>query len=247
MKEFVLVLNDMEKQMAENLILKLASGEYLAKKITNETNSLHHEISYNYHSDKQEKIIRGAILNCRYRLRYLDRNRIFFSAWDSKDVCSVFYDMILLISVMNRGNVNFPRNQDPSALDLYTEAYVFCTDQIAVSLAKMTDFLHNVTKKVSHSSQYQFSLFEEQHEGEYGALIDLLKTNGYSIVRIIDIWIRGEILYYVVADGVVLRPGYQRTLTPKEEEDINRKIYKDVNDRFKFVDFTKPEIYSEKK
>jgi hypothetical protein len=244
MKEFVLVLNDMEKQMAENLILKLASGEYPPKKLTTQTNSLHHEISYEYRFNKPEKIIRGAVLNCRYRLRYLDGNRIFFSAWDCKDVCSVFYDMLLLIYVMNKGDVSFPRNRDSFVPDLHTEAYVFCTDQIAVSLAKMADYLHTLPHEVSHNSQYLFSLFEEQREGEYGALIDLLKTNGYSTIRIMEIWIRGEILYYVAADGVILRPGYQRTLTFKEEEDINRKIYKGLNDRFKFVDFVKPEIFS---
>jgi hypothetical protein len=244
MQEAILVLMDMEKQMVEELILKLASGEFLAKRLTTKTNSLHCEVSYEYRSNKHEKTICGAVLNCRYRLRYRDRDRIFFSAWDCKDVCSVFYDIFMVIYAMNHCETTFPRGQDPFVPDLDTERYVFCTDQLAVSLAKMADFLHKNPKRVSHNSQYVLSLFEEPNQGEYGALIDQLKTNGYSAIRIVEIWLRGEILYYVAADGVILRPGHQRTLTPKEEADLNRKIYKAVNERFHFVDLTKPEIFS---
>jgi hypothetical protein len=59
----------------------------------------------------------------------------------------------------------------------------------------------------------------------------------------LQIWIRGEILYYVVADGAVLRSEYQRNLTPKEEADLIKKIYKAVNNRFRTVDLNQPDMF----
>jgi hypothetical protein len=56
-----------------------------------------------------------------------------------------------------------------------------------------------------------------------------MRADGYSDIRILQTWIRGEILYYAVADGVALRPKDQRSLSPKEEQDLIRKIYKAMN------------------
>jgi hypothetical protein len=247
MQEYALVLNEREKAMVEELLQKLASGEFSDKRLTNETNALRHEISYVYRSDLQEKTLHGAILNCRYRLRRRDGNRIFFSAWDCKDVCSVFYDMLTLIYAMNTGGVSFANHHDPFDPDLHTERYIFCTGQLAASFAKMAEYIHHEVKgRGSYSSQYVFSLFEESHRGEYGALIDALQTGGYSAIRILQIWIRGEILYYVMADGAALRPEYQRALTPKEEADIDRKIYKAINSRYRTIDFSKSDTVSGK-
>jgi hypothetical protein len=243
-EEYVFVLNDREKQMAKKLILELAAEKFPAKRLTDKTNDLRHEISYEYRSTKQEKTVHGSILNCPYKLRYRDGNRIFFSAWDCKDVCGVFYDVLATVYAMNQAEPVFAHTHDPFVQDLHPERYVFCTGQSAVSLAKMADFLHDSKGKVSHSSQYVFSLFEEPDKGEYGGLIETLKTSGYSTIRILQIWIRGEILYYATADGVVLRSEHQRTWTPKEDADIIRKIYKAVNERFRFVDLTRPDIFS---
>jgi hypothetical protein len=246
MREYTLALNDREKQLVEELFQKLASGEFAGERLTNKTNALRHEISYAYHANQQEKILHGAILNCRYRLRRRDRNRVFFSAGDCNDVCSVFYDMLALIYVMNQGDVFFANNHDPFDVDLHTERYIFCTGQLAVSFAKMADYLHfDVKGRVSLSSQYVFSLFEESNRGGYGALIDSLKTGGYSSIRILQIWIRGEILYYVTADGAALRPEHQRALTPKEEADIDRKICKAVTNRLHHIDLKQSGLFSE--
>jgi hypothetical protein len=247
MQEHTLVLNEREKAMVEELLQKIESGEFSDKWLTNETNALRHEISYVYRSDRQEKTLHGAILNCRYRLRRRDGNRIFFSAWDCKDVCSVFYDMLALICVMNKGDVFYANNHDPFDPDLHTDRYIFCTGQLAVSFAKMTEYLHHEVKgRMSLSSQYIFSLFEESNRGEYGALIDSLITDGYSAIRILQIWIRGEILYYVTADGVVLRPEHQRALTPKEEADLDRKIHKAISDLYRPIDLKKSNMLSRK-
>jgi hypothetical protein len=64
----------------------------------------------------------------------------------------------------------------------------------------------NGENRVSHNSQYILSLQEKPNKGEYAALFEPLKANGYSSIRFLQIWIRGEILYYVMADGLVLRP-----------------------------------------
>jgi hypothetical protein len=112
----------------------------------------------------------------------------------------------------------------------------------------MAEYIHREVKgRVSHSSQYVFSLFDESNRGEYDALIDSLKTSGYSAIRILQIWIRGEILYYVMADGVVLRPEHQRAFTPKEEADLDRKIYKAVSDLYRPIDLKKSDMFSDGK
>jgi hypothetical protein len=108
----------------------------------------------------------------------------------------------------------------------------------------MAEFLHKDKGRVSHNSQYVLSVFEAGDRSEYEALIDLLKAGGYSTVRILQIWLRGEILYYAMADGVVLRPEHQRAVRPKEEADLIRKIYKTVGKLSRPVDFTRPDIYS---
>jgi hypothetical protein len=246
-KEYIFVLNDIEKQMAEELIQNLASGKFVAQKFTSKTNDLHFGLGYEYRSDKQEKTVRGVMLNCPYKLRYRNRDRIFFSAWDCMDVCSVFYDMILLLYAMNGGNISVTERRAPFVPDMQTERYVFCTGQYAVSFAEMTDCLRSekpAGRLGHHSSQYTFSLFEESDVSEYSPLFESLKANGYSSIGIFQIWIRGEILYYVIADGVVLRPEHQRPFTPKEEADLIRKIYKAVNNRFKSMNLSDESIYS---
>jgi hypothetical protein len=246
LKEYIFVLNDVEKQMAEELIQKLASGKFAPQKLTTQTNDLNCEISYEYRSDKQEKTVRGLILNCPYKLRYRNRDRVFFSAWECIDVCSVFYDMFVLIYVMNNAKIHLIEKHAPFVLDMHTERYVFCTGQYAVSFTEMADCLRSEgpDKPVRYSSQYVFSLYEESDKSEYDALFEPLKASGYASIGILQIWIRSEILYYVTADGVVLRPEHQRSLTSKEEADLIRKIYKAVNDRFKSMNLSDERIYS---
>jgi hypothetical protein len=243
-KEYIFILNDIEKQVAGELVGRLVSGEFPPHKLTTQTNDLNYEISYEFCPDKQEKIVRGLILNCHYKLRYRDANRIFFSAWDCKDVCAVFYDMIMLLYAMNQTETRLLEKQLPFVPDLHTEQYVFCTDQYAVSFTDMADFFLETSERTSYNSQYILSLFKESDEGGYGALFEAFKATGYSSVRIFQIWIRSEILYYVLADGVVLRPEHQRFLTPKEEADVMRKIHKSVNDRFKSIDLSDASIYT---
>ncbi|MDR3124019.1 MAG: hypothetical protein LBU16_09615 [Treponema sp.] len=228
-KEIVFVLNVIEKQMAEELIQKMESGSLAVKKQTNNTNDIRSEISYEYRSAKQEKILSGAMLDCPYKLRYRDSNRIFFSAWGCKDVCSVFYDVIMVIHVMNRLDVRLNEVYEEFEVDLNVESYVFLAGPIAASFVDMSGFLDTAVQNISHNSQYILSTFQESNHGVYGALLEKLKAEGYSDIRILQAWIRGEILYYAVADGVILRPQYQRTLSPKEEEDLIRKIYKAMN------------------
>jgi hypothetical protein len=225
-KEMVLVLNDIEKQMAEDIVLKLESGAILSKKKTNNTNGIHSEISYESYSTKQEKILIGAVLDCPYRLRYRDSKRIFFSAWDCKDVCSVFYDLIMLIYVMNELDLSLEDVYEEFEVDPNLESYVFLSGQIAASFVDMAGFLDRAVNNISYSSQYILSTFGESKPGVYGALLEKLKAEGYSAIRILQAWIRGEILYYAVADGVTLRSQNQRSLSPKEEQDLIRKIYK---------------------
>jgi hypothetical protein len=204
----------------------MESGAIFAKKKTNNTNDIHSEISYEYHSLKQEKIVIGAVLDCQYKLRYRDSHRIFFSAWDCKDVCSVFYDLIMLIHVMNEMDVHLEDVHEEFGVDANLESYVFLSGQIAASFVDMSVHLDGAVGNLSYSSQYIFSTFGESKPGVYGALLEKLKAEGYSVIRILQVWIRGEILYYAVADGMTLRPHHQRSLTPKEEQDLVRKIYK---------------------
>ncbi|MDR2394125.1 MAG: hypothetical protein LBD93_08235 [Treponema sp.] len=236
--ESIFVLNDIEKQMAENLILRMDSGAIPAKRKTTDTNDIHSEISYQYSSTKQEKNLCGLMLDCQYKLRYRNSNRIFFSAWNCKDVCSVFYDVITITHMMAQLDYNVHKMYQPFEVDLNLEGYVFFTGQIARSLLDITDYLNDCNGKVSHNSQYIASVFREQECGVYDVLIAKLKADDYSLVQILQVWIRGEILYYAIADGVVLRPRYQRNLTSKEEADLIRKIHKTTNDLSRTVDFT---------
>lgn len=234
--ERVFVLNDLEKQAVEGLILKLDSGVIPAKQKTNNTNDIHSEISYEYRSTKEGKTIHGALLDCWYRLRYRDNNRIFFSAWDCKDVCSVFYDVIVVIHMLTKQELRLRELHREFDVDLNLAGYVFFTGQIAGSFVNIADYLSGLDKNVSHNSQYILSVFKESDKSVYDALIEKLKADGYSQIRVLQLWIRGEILYYAIADGVVLRPERQRSLTYQEEQDLVRKIYKTVNELFRPVD-----------
>lgn len=242
MAEIVFVLNDIEKQLAESLILKLESGNFPVRRKTTKTNDIHSEISYEYRSAKQEKMVQGLMLDCRYKLRYRDRSRIFFSAWDCKDVCSVFYDVITLVHVMLVGDCEVHQLYREFEVDLNVDRYVFLTGQIAGSFVDMTNYLNGIVEKRSYNSQYIFSLFEEPDVDVYDGLIEKLKAEGHSQVRILQAWIRGEILYYAIADGLVLRPGPQRILTAKEERDSIRKIFKATNGHLsRLIDLSPPE------
>jgi hypothetical protein len=229
LKEAVLVLNTIEKRMAEDLVFKIESGAMRAGKQTNNTNVIHSEMSYEFHSTKQEKIISGAVLDCPYKLRYRDSKRVFFSAWGCKDVCSVFYDLVAVIHVMNGLELYFNELYEPFAADLNLESWVFLSGRIAASFVEMSGYLDAATGNISYSSQYVLSNFEESRPGVYGALLEKLKAEGCSGARILQIWMRGEILYYAVADGVTMRPPGQRSLSAKEEQDLIRKVYKAMN------------------
>jgi hypothetical protein len=239
MVESVFVLNDIEKKAAEDLILKMDSDSVPLKKQTNNTNDIHSEISYEYLSTKEEKAIRGRILDCRYKLRYRGANRVFFSAWDCKDACSIFYDALAVIHAMTGMDFNLKNVHIPFTIDLNMDGYVYLTGEIAESFVNMAKYLNNSggENKVAYNSQYLFFVFTESEPGEYAALIEKCKAGGSSHIQVFQVWIRGEILYYVLADGAILRPGPQRDLSSKEEEDIVRKIYKSANELSRSVDF----------
>jgi hypothetical protein len=239
--ESVFVLNELEKEMAEAVFQKLASGSIASGKETNDTNDIQSVISYEYRSVNEEKIIHGLMLNCRYRMRYRDSKRIFFSAWDCKDACSVFYDVITIIHMMNKLDLKIEDIHREFEVDLNSKAYVFCTGETAQTFVKIIEYLAGPDGgKVSYNSQYILSVFDESGSGVYTDLLEKLKADGYSRIYILQIWVRGEILYYAMADGAMLRPEHQRSLTPKEEQDLIRKIHKAVNELSRFVDFNKP-------
>lgn len=234
-KEYIFVLNDIEKQIAGELIQKLSAGDIPPQGQNNESLAIR-QLSYEYYSGKQEKIVRGIMLGCSYKLRYKDSNRIFFSAWNCKDVCSIFYDMTAIIYIMTKQDVHVLELYRPFEVDLHTETYVFLTGNTAGAFVRMADHLCKEVHKVTYSSQYILSVFDETDECKYDALIQQLKTEGSAETQILQVWIRGEILYFTIADGAVMRPPNQRALSAKEEEDLLRKIYKAVNDRFRPVD-----------
>jgi hypothetical protein len=69
--------------------------------------------------------------------RYVNPNRIFFSAWDCKDVCSVFYDMIGIIHVLTKRDLHIYDLYLSFDVDLRTEAYVFLTGDTAGSFGSL--------------------------------------------------------------------------------------------------------------
>jgi hypothetical protein len=234
-KEYIFVLNDLEKRIADELIQKLSAGDMPPKGRNDEALAIQ-QLSYEYYSGKQEKIVQGIMLGCPYKLRYRNSERIFFSAWDCKDVCSIFYDMVAIIHVMTKQNMHIVKLYRPFDVDLHTETYTFLTGNTAGAFVDIADHLCKEVYKISYNSQYILSVFDESDKCGYEALIQRLKTEDYSKIRILQVWIRGEILYYAIADGVVLRSSRQRVLSAREEEDLLRKIYKAVNDRFRPVD-----------
>ncbi|MDR0378582.1 MAG: hypothetical protein LBI62_01300 [Candidatus Accumulibacter sp.] len=248
-EESVLVLNNIEKMIAGELIRRLDEG-IIPDKGWNAGAGGIFCVSYEYHPDKQQKIVRGIMLGCPYKLRYKDDAHVFFSAWDCKDVCSIFYDMVVLIGIIGKDDFDFDNLHWHFAVDMHTESYVFSTGELAGWIVRLADYINKEallkenTKKVHRSSQYVISVFDEPDKCAYSALMERLKAEAYSMVRILELWIRGEILYYVIADGVVLRPQYQRRLTPKEEADVIRKAYKIVNDRFRLMEVDEPEAGS---
>jgi hypothetical protein len=236
-EESIFSLNEIEKEMADSLLQKLASGAIPAAKKTNKTNYLQMEISYEYSCQKKEQILHGMMLGCPYKLRYRNSNHVFFSAWDCKDVCSIFYDVIVVVHAMSGCEIHLEEIYREFNVGLNVKDYVFCTGEVAASIVSMINFLSEIDK-ISYSSQYIFSVFEESGDSAYTALLEKLKAEGHSQPRVLQVWIRGEILYYAMADGMVLRPAYQRSLSPKEERDIIRKIDKATNNVSSRVDLT---------
>jgi hypothetical protein len=236
-EESVLVLNDIERQLAENLIQKLSAGNIPAKGRNDK-----HAVNYDYCSGKKEKIVRGMILGCQYKLRYRDSDHIFFSAWDCTDVCGFFYDVVGIIHVLTKqGELRVFELFHPFEVDLRTETYVFLATEVAASLISIVDFLIKRSNKVFYNSQYILSIFDEADRCSYDTLIQSFKAEGYSMIQILQVWIRGEILYYAIVDGTVQRPQRQRILNSREEEDLIRKTYKTVNNKFRRIDLTKTE------
>ncbi|MDR1626302.1 MAG: hypothetical protein LBT33_07145 [Spirochaetia bacterium] len=238
-KESILILNDIEKRLANEVVQKLTAGELPAKGQDAESSDAH-RFTYEYSCLKQEKIIRGVILGCPYRLRYIDYSRIFFSARDCKDVCGMFYDMVAIVYTLASRHIHIAEVYRPFEVDLHTENYVFFTGAAAASIARLAEYIRTDIRKMLYSSQYVFSVSEDPDAGGvYGALIQQFKANGYSNIYVLQVWIRGEILYYAIADGAVLRPEYQRSLSGTEEEDIIRKTDKTTHRKFMPVDVKK--------
>ncbi|MDR2096085.1 MAG: hypothetical protein LBP76_11320 [Treponema sp.] len=233
--ENILVMNDIEKQIAQQIIQSLSAGDIPAAGQNAEEDSTYW-VNYKYHANKNEKILRGILLGCPYKLRYRSASRIFFSAWDCNDVCSVFYDMVAIIQGLTALKVNVSALYRPFEVDLHTDRYVFFTGQAAGSLVLITNYIVRNKYKISHGSQYIFTVFDGNNKSVYDALIERLQANGYSKIQIVQVWIRGEILYYALVDGAVMRPEYQRSLTSKEEEDIIRKIHKTAGNKLHHVE-----------
>jgi hypothetical protein len=238
-EEGILVLNDIEKHIACDLIQKFVSGE-LPYKAWHPAIGGIYEISYEYHSDKHDKFISGIMLGCPYRLRYRDSRRIFFSAWRAKDVCSIFYDMVVMTHILANKETNIEEYYLPFKVDLNTNTYVFITGDIAVWLMHFGSVIRKEPVKVSHKSQYTLSVFDESETGVYGGLIERLKAENYDDVYVLQIWIRGEVLYFAIADGAITRSLNQRIFTEKEEKDLIRKSYKSMNEKYRLIDFSKP-------
>lgn len=228
--ESVFILNDLEKEMVEGLMRDINSGNIPAKGRATGIN-----VTYEYLSCKQEKIIRGVILGCYYKLRYRDSNHIFFSALDCKDVCAIFYDMVGLIYSLITGSLRMSERFRPFDVDLRTERYIFFATDVVASFVPFTDHVSRMPRKTLHSSQYIFSVSEESDDCVYKGVIQRFKTEGYAKIQILQVWIRGEILYYAIADGAILRSEHQRPLNSKEEADLIRILYKEVNNKFQRV------------
>jgi hypothetical protein len=234
--ENVLIMNEAEKEIAKELIRKISAGTIPAKE-QNEKLLLNYEC----YSTKQETIIRGVLLGCPYKLRHKDSGHVFFSAWNCKDVCSVFYDLVMCIYALNEHeDVHLLELAKPFDVDVRTERYVFLAGDLSASFVSFVDCVSKNPRKANHSSQYVLSIFNESDDCVYAELIQGFKKDGYSKIQILQIWIRGEIFYYAIADGAVLRPERQRILTAKEEEDLVRKIYKNVNGIYRTVDLSAP-------
>jgi hypothetical protein len=238
LKESILVLNGIEKQIAHIFIQEFVNGEF-PHKGWNPTYGGIYEINYEYHSGKQDKFVSGIMLGCPYKLRYRDRQHIFFSAWNVKDVCSLFYDMVMITYVMAKKEIDLGDYCLPFEVDLNTETYVFFTGEIAKWLVYAGTKLKTEVFMTIHESQYILHVFDQPGTGVYGDLIERLKAENYDDVYVLQVWIRGEICYFAIADGLVLRPKNQRLFTGKEESDLIRRLNKFVNDRRNPLDLSK--------
>jgi hypothetical protein len=234
--ESILVMNNTEKEISRDLIQKINAGNIPVK-----NQSEKFLFNYEYYSIKQEQIILGVVLGVQYKLRYRDSSHVFFSAWNCKDVCSVFYDAVAgIYALSGQEHLYAPESPVPSNVDLHTEGYIFLAGDLTASFVSYMDYAKRKDQKICYKSQYVLYIYDESNSGVYNELIQRFKKEGYSKIQMLQMWIRGEILYYVIADGAVLRPERQRVLTAKEEKDLNRKIYKDVNGKFRFIDLYTP-------
>jgi hypothetical protein len=237
-KESILVLNSIEKQVAHIFIQEFVNGKFPHKGWHPASGGIY-EISYEYHSGRQDKFVSGIMLGCPYKLRYRDRQRIFFSAWNVKDVCSIFYDMVMMTYAMAKKEIYLDDYCLPFDVDLNTETYVFFTGEIAKWLVYAGTKLKPEKSRTVHESQYILRVFDEPDTGAYGGLIERLKAENYDDVYVLQIWIRGEVHYFAIADGSVLRPENQQIFTGKEEADLTRRLNKFVNDRYNPIDLSK--------
>jgi hypothetical protein len=237
--ESVLVLNSIEKQIAMQLIEKLDSGDIVSSKDIRVDNAIRSRICYEYRSTKEGKILAGLMLDCPFKLRYRDNDHVYFSAFNCKDVCSVFYDVFLILCMMSGRNedVKLFELHDEINVDLNVERYVFFTGELAGLFIDMMDDLIQDNSKISNSSQYVIAVFYKQDFGVYDELVKKIKADGYSNVCVLQIWIRGEIFYFAIADGLVLRPEHQRGFNSKEEKDLIRKMYKSLDKNTPITDF----------
>jgi hypothetical protein len=234
--ESVFILNDIEKRIADEFVQHFIEGRIPSIGKHPGSGGIYH-MSHEFYPCKDYKVVRGMMLGCPYRMKYRDSQHIFFSAWDTNDVCGIFYDMVETVSALNKINKCVIGHYRPFNVDLHTESYVFFSGDVALSIARHARYIYHDKRKPFYSSQYIFSVFCEAEPGVYGPLIERLKTENYSNVYILQIWIRGEILYFgIVDDGGVLRPENQRGFTEKEENDINRKSLKIIRNNFYRID-----------
>jgi hypothetical protein len=243
-EESVFVLNSIERRLAEEIMRKFEAGLIVPSKDTRAHNSIRSRVCYQYRPAKNGQLLYGVMMDCPFKLRYRGSNRVFFSAWNCTDVCGLFYDVVFLIYVMAGLQDDMrviDRMHDDFEVDLNVDSYVFYTGEIAGMYAELADKLSPFPGKIANGSQYTMSLYDEQNFGVYEDLIKKIKDDGYSSVRVLQLWVRGEILYYAIADGTMLRPEKQRKLSPREEEDLIRKIYKTLRAKNKIdpADFGK--------
>jgi hypothetical protein len=235
--ESVFVLNYIEKQLAGDLIRDMDESAAPSSKQCEEALAVNQILTYEYSVLKGEKVLNGIILGSQYRLRYRDGNRIFFSTWNCTDACGLFYDVVMIVRSLANIQSNIEEIYKPFEVDLNVERYVFMTGAQAASISDISPCIRKFPRKRCYSSQYIIAVFDKGDNSLFEDLISKVEADDHSEVCVLQLWIRGEVLYYVLADGMVLRSEHQRSLTIREEDDIIRKTDKTVNDRFQHIKF----------